>query len=382
MYLLWKARRTSRYLLSATTRSSSTGYVGPSRRYLGILGGSILAGTTLPMFAANETIIVQEEKAVAQKQVIKVAISQKSEQVGSLIGSYLEWLHETLLVLWRCGTLCFYFLAPAATLPVVLLSKHEDLEKFWWDMLRVSICASGPSFIKLSQWAAMRTDLFHRRICTELAKLQSGAHVHSWLETDRVLRSVLGENWNQTLQITASDLVGSGCVAQVYRGFLSVQPPSSLHIHTPQSSTDKKSVSIERTEVAVKIIHPGVREALQLDLSLMRSAARTVEWLGDLLLSSLSDVAHQKKTSTTTCGAYNVTGKVSKESSQQSSNSSKSSRNISADNEGGASPSTALPPLRCVSLVDTVDQFAAFMEAQLDMTHEAAALERLRYVLS
>jgi hypothetical protein len=93
--------------------------------------------------------------------------------------------------------------------------------------------------------------------------------------------------------------------------------------------------------VAVKVLHPGVRESMLLDMSLMRSIAHAAEWAGETLL----------------CLLY-----------------------------GGANGTVALAavesyPLRCVSLLESVDEFSDFMLSQLDLRHEAAALERLRYVI-
>ena len=178
----------------------------------------------------------------------------------------------------------------------------------------------------------MRPDLFPGYVCDELSKLQSGAKKHSWAQTHATLKKVLGEDYDKILHIREDSLVGSGCVAQVYRGNM-VVPTNKKNNHHDDSK--------QTVEVAVKVLHPGVREAMQLDLNLMRSVAAAAEWVGELLLRACytPSVKHNLLTSTPTLEEY---------------------------------------PLRCVSLSESVETFATFMQSQLDLTQEGAALDRLK----
>ena len=125
-------------------------------------------------------------------------------------------------------------------------------------------------------------------------------------------------------------------------------------------------------EVAVKVLHPGIRDAIQADLQLMRSAARAAEWVGawaiytaqclqtasNFFLSPFHQHQHQSQRS---CGRSSST--------PLSSNSTTSH---------GGSSGRGQYPLVCVSLVESVKEFARFMGSQADMGIEAAALARLR----
>lgn len=179
----------------------------------------------------------------------------------------------------------------------------------------------------------MRPDLFPSYVCDELSKLQSGAKKHSWGQTRAILRKVLGDDYEQILQIREDSLAGSGCVAQVYRGTMKV----STKNNSGQGTNDRT------VEVAVKVLHPGVREAMQLDLNLMAAVASVVEWMGELLLRVCyaPPIKSQYHALTSAAGveAY---------------------------------------PLRCVSLSESVETFATFMQSQLDLTQEGAALDRLK----
>jgi len=188
----------------------------------------------------------------------------------------------------------------------------------------------------------MRPDLFPGYVCDELSKLQSGAKKHSWAQTEATLKKVLGEDYDRILHIREDSLVGSGCVAQVYRGNMVVptSTENTHHTHRTHQSSSKQTV-----EVAVKVLHPGVRDAMQLDLNLMRSVAAAAEWVGELLLRA----------------CYTP-----------------SFKHTSSHGLTGAASSPEEYPLRCVSLSESVETFATFMQSQLDLTQEGAALDRLK----
>lgn len=80
-------------------------------------------------------------------------------------GARLIWLG----VIW---------LPAAITAPVVLT---WGFGRSWWlVLLRVSLEASGPAFIKWGQWAATRHDLFAQDVCAALEELHTNAPAHSF----------------------------------------------------------------------------------------------------------------------------------------------------------------------------------------------------------
>lgn len=192
----------------------------------------------------------------------------------------------------------------------------------------------------------MRPDLFQNRICYELSKLQAGARAHAWQQTEAILHNVLGVDWRKHLVLKPTDLLGSGCAAQVYRGTLIL---SDSEASRDGLANDSNGTGTEKRtkEVAIKILHPGIRELLQLDLNLMRSVAYSMECVGGFLLSFWRPA-----------GTGSSHGDRHKE----------------------ALSALEMYPLRCVSLSESVHEFAVFMQLQLDLTQEARALDRLRYV--
>lgn len=153
-------------------------------------------------------------------------------------------------------------------------------------------------------------------MCAELSLLQSQTVTHSWAHTEAVLCSALGPQWSQVIQIREADVIGSGSVAQVYKATLMIRGG-------------------RRIPVAVKVLHPAIRQSIEADLFLLRSAAQAVESIGGVLLQLLEQLL-------------------------------------------SAGPrARSCYPLVCVSVRESMDQFSSLLGSQLDLQGEGAALERL-----
>lgn len=140
-----------------------------------------------------------------------------------------------------------------------------------------------------------RRDTFPEQVCTQLGKLHRFARTSTRAHGEDALQQAFGDSWRQFLALEDEPL-GSGCVASVYKG----------HIFDGENAGKV---------VAVKVLHPGIKKTVQLDLELMRRAAEVLEHIPALHLHWLS-------------------------------------------------------------LVECVDQFASLMEMQMDLRQEAANLER------
>lgn len=124
----------------------------------------------------------------------------------------------------------------------------------------------GPTFVKLGQWLATRRDFLSEAACRRLSQLHGDVHATFSVEEEELLRRC-AEGGLDLKRLDCEDLLGAGCIAQVYRG----QMASGL-------------------EVAVKLRRPRVRQQVALDIALLRLVAARVERLwADLRWLSLQD---------------------------------------------------------------------------------------------
>jgi len=160
---------------------------------------------------------------------------------------------RTSEIILRCTP--FMILVPVSYLsPTVSISTF--IHRTSWKYTLYTIQQLGPAFIKLFQWAATRRDLFPIYLCDELSQLQDTAYVHGWDHTHFILQQEFGQDYTNQLNIDPSNsIIGSGSAAQVYKGTLW------------NDKTGQEQV------VAVKILHPGVRQSMERDLIFMKRIA-------------------------------------------------------------------------------------------------------------
>lgn len=165
----------------------------------------------------------------------------------------------------------------------VFLTGSKLLEKLEVRYLIFVLHIAGPAFIKLGQWASTRRDLFSENFCRILSSIHTRCNLHSWAETKELLTESFGEGWDERLMIQDSNPIGSGCVAQVYQGYLK-----------PSSNGAKDGTSEETVAIAVKVLHPGIVEAMDMDICLMKSVASVMDYLyPDLHWIALKDCVNE-----------------------------------------------------------------------------------------
>ncbi len=141
--------------------------------------------------------------------------------------------------------------------PALLLLPLAYFDRTWPTYVNVVASCfrrSGPVAMKMAQWIASRPDVFPQLVCDRLAAFQHRAPVHSGQVTVELLRAE-GPDFNRHLSGLQLDPIGSGTVAQVHRAVW------------------------DGHDVAVKILHPRIREHVTVDLQLARGAARAITWI-------------------------------------------------------------------------------------------------------
>ncbi|XP_018531481.1 LOW QUALITY PROTEIN: uncharacterized aarF domain-containing protein kinase 2 [Lates calcarifer] len=226
--------------------------------------------------------------------------------------------------------------------PLLLLSPLALVSSRWasrWlDALLWVTETSGPTFIKLGQWASTRRDIFSQEFCERFSRLHVKVRPHSWAHTKQCLQRAFGEGWRRVLIFESKEPVGSGCVAQVYRGWAKadhVEDPafqslveemeredlleaweipgfrgvvSSLRQllrgsreeegyeerghpvgQHEESSTEKQHL----IPVAIKVVHPGIRRQVEIDLLLMKTGTWLLHCLPGLKWLSLYEIVEE-----------------------------------------------------------------------------------------
>ena len=128
----------------------------------------------------------------------------------------------------------------------------------------------GPCVVKFAQWASSRHDLFDEDFCHRLAVIRDATKTHKWSKTEEALKVAFGEEWEKRLKMDPVP-IGSGCVAQVYRGEL---------IEEGRKKT---------REVAVKVIHPHVKVRTE-------RAGKSIHHYTCLAISTCSCFSHDTST--------------------------------------------------------------------------------------
>lgn len=135
---------------------------------------------------------------------------------------------------------------------------HPRLNDLFWAYLLWFSQSNGPCFVKFMQWASTRPDLFSLEFCSRLSQLHFLVEPHPFGYTDLTLSDSFGLDWREYLSLDPKPL-GSGCIAQVYRGKLRTE--ASGNCSTPETWVD----------VAIKVLHPNCRDNFSIDLYLMDS---------------------------------------------------------------------------------------------------------------
>ncbi|XP_033824421.1 uncharacterized aarF domain-containing protein kinase 2 [Periophthalmus magnuspinnatus] len=265
--------------------------------------------------------------ARCQEATLKPAITERKSvakvQVHKLI-FFLRLSFRALVLLLKFGPLLLLS-------PLTLVSTRWSSK--WLDVLLWMTETSGPTFIKLGQWASTRRDIFPKDFCDRFSRLHVKVRPHSWSHTKQCLRRAFGEDWRRVFVFQSKEPVGSGCVAQVYRGWARADRVEDPDFQTLVEERDREDLleaweipglrgvtgllkklwsgrgEEEKGEtvcwredtliekglipVAIKVVHPGVRRQVEIDLLLMKTGSWILDHLPGLKWLSLYEIVEE-----------------------------------------------------------------------------------------
>lgn len=144
-------------------------------------------------------------------KLLEHATQHDSSQENKIVQKFWSVCKYMRLMLHLCWLCCLY--GPLFTVyPITTCIPRW--KRTWLKALLVLVEISGPTFIKLGQWASTRRDLFSAEFCDTFSKLHMNAPSHSWQYTERRLEEVFGTEWREIFVVVDS-VIHSGCIGQV-----------------------------------------------------------------------------------------------------------------------------------------------------------------------
>ena len=200
------------------------------------------AATTLARAEASHDAAAAHARERAERLIAAADTASRARRVPSRWRLFRRAAGLSL----RAGPL----LIGRMTADVFQLLRIRRIDDLWWRWCLVEVERAGPTFIKLCQWAASRDDLFPVQATRRFARLHDRVEPHAYSETLISVQHAFGDG----LTIDEA-ILGSGCVAQVHRGVLE-----------------------DGRCVAIKVVHPGVRELVDCDMHLLRYVGSFLEY--------------------------------------------------------------------------------------------------------
>ncbi|RPB17057.1 ABC1-domain-containing protein [Morchella conica CCBAS932] len=247
------------------------------------------------------------EESDLEREELLQAIS-KDRHVVFRIANHIKilavnWVIEPIATGFRFVTLVTIFVPLILAIPLVYLGKrlpeknNERQGTIWWYAFLIkSMEQAGPTFIKLGQWAASRTDIFPTEMCEMMSKLHSNARPHSLHETKRIISHAFGGRpFEDIFEEFDETPLGIGAIAQVYKAKLKPDFIPYLDDSVEDKGKYRRTIGcfsglplpheVPSSYVAIKVLHPRVEKTVLRDLRIMAFFAAllhsvpTLEWL-------------------------------------------------------------------------------------------------------
>uniref|UniRef100_A0A8R1ET95 ABC1 domain-containing protein n=1 Tax=Caenorhabditis japonica TaxID=281687 RepID=A0A8R1ET95_CAEJA len=208
-------------------------------------------------------LLVPQKKIVPDRSVALEVIRMPVVLIAAVYSALRKML--------RCVGLLIRFSPVLITYP---FTRIEAIENIWWKLLLWAVQNSGPTFIKLGQWASTRRDIFSKKFCDRLSVLHIQTKKKRFFrDKEKVLDDAFGAGFmklhgDRVFVDIEPYSIGSGCIAQVYRGVVDV---AEFEKATGNQIAELKGKATQK--IAIKVADKGVDRQIELDLSILRTGA-------------------------------------------------------------------------------------------------------------
>lgn len=250
-------------------------------------------------FHFSDFIPIHEEE---EEEYEEYPIPSPNEEFVGVIGMIKRYIVEPFFTVLRFFHLALLFGPVILTAPMLMVGSaprrkgrgavadaEDNWGALWWYSFLVrQMERAGPSFIKLGQWAASRTDLFPAALCEKMSKLHSNNNPHKFSYTKKVIEKAFGMPMEEIFEEFGEKPIGCGAIAQVYRAklrpeILTKTPAEAEELveRMADQTGDERIV----TSVAIKVLHPRVAKTVRRDIAIMNVFANFInlfpgmEWI-------------------------------------------------------------------------------------------------------
>ncbi|XP_038063313.1 uncharacterized aarF domain-containing protein kinase 2-like [Patiria miniata] len=186
--------------------------------------------------ASCQQVTSQPTQLAAQPESPKRTKKPKKQSNVFVRGFF--YVYKCLSICKRLLWISVIFGPILVTYPLTLWSDWFCLR--WQRMLLWAVEISGPTFIKLGQWASTRRDLFSADFCDLFSKLHLDAPKHYWYQTEKKLERSFGKGWRNVF-VKIEKSLHSGCVGQVYKGYMRTEALSEECLQALLDDDDEPS---------------------------------------------------------------------------------------------------------------------------------------------
>lgn len=148
------------------------------------------------------------------------------------------------------------------------LAPAERRRQVFAAATRAALEDLGPAFVKLGQLVSVRPDVFSAELVFELSRLRDAAPPVAFDVVAATIEREFGRSPDDLFADFEEQPLASASVAQVHRAHLREEVRPAWGATLPAG-----------TPVAVKVVRPGVREAIETDLAWARRLAGSFRWL-------------------------------------------------------------------------------------------------------